>query len=405
MKTQSLISLLLTFAAISFIQSCGNNNPTQSDNQTTTKPSETTTETVPVVNPEPSLAPLAKFDKAKAERLTNTAKTIAGMKIDDNSKLAELQKTQAWNNYRNSLENSWSKLETQQLSKVRQWSGKELPSINDNSSTVFYPFSGPDFLYAYSLFPKAQEYVLVALEPVGKLPDFETLSTNQQIQKLQESQNALYAILKFSFFRTNDMKVDMTKQGVLPVLFLFLARTNNQILDLQYVGINSQANIQKFANSMIPGVKINFLPQGESTPRTLYYFSTDLSDAGLKKTPQFSQFVKQLETPVTYLKASSYLMHYGTFSNIRELILSKTTSLVQDDSGIALKYFNPEQWDLKFFGNYTPPRAPFNQEEYQPNLMQVYRSNKNISKIDFGIGYNFGPNESNLMIAIPKAKT
>ena len=43
---------------------------------------------------------------------------------------------------------------------------------------------------------------------------------------------------------------------------------------------------------MIPGVKIDFVSQGEKEPRTLYYFSADISDDGLKKTPQFSQFIK-----------------------------------------------------------------------------------------------------------------
>ncbi|MGK7872639.1 MAG: hypothetical protein AB4426_04800 [Xenococcaceae cyanobacterium] len=399
MKRQKSLSLLFaTIGLLVFLQSCANNN----DSQLGAEETLTRAQTIPLPTPEPPKDPLAEFDMAKSDRWTDTAKLIAGMKVEDTSAFADIQKSNAWINHRNFLENAWAKLEPQQLSKVRKWSAEELKSINASSPSIFYPFSGPDFLYAYSLFPQASEYVLVALEPVGTIPDFEKLSASERNLKLQQIRGSLHAIMQWSFFRTNDMKVDMARQGTVPFLFLFMARTNNRILDVEYIGLDKEANIQKLDEGMIPGVKISFVPEGERNPRTLYYFSTDLSNAGLEKTPEFNEFVKKFDKPVTYLKAASYLMHYSNFSTIRNLVLSQSVSLLQDDSGIPVKAFNSDKWNLNFYGNYTPPRAPFNQEEYQPDLMKIYRSNSNIKKIDFGIGYNFGLNESNLMLAIAK---
>ena len=345
--------------------------------------------------------PLAKFDKAKSAKLTDTAKLLAGMEVDSKSSLAKVQQVKGWNSHQNYYKNAWGKLENQQLAKVREWRNKELQAINAKTPTVFYPFSGPDFLYSFSLFPKAKELILVGLEPVGSVPDFAKLSANESNRALSKARSSLSEILQFSFFRTNDMRVDLQKQGVLPILYVFMARTNNRILDLQYIGLDKNAKVKQFEKGMVPGVKIAFVPQGESEPRTLYYFSTDLSNSGLKKHPEFTQFVSQIENPVTYLKAASYLMYNGSFSGIRDTILATSSHLLQDDSGMPLKSFDNEKWDLTFYGNYTRPIGLF-KNSYQSDLRRVYTSNKDIQPLDFGIGYKFGVNQSNLMLAKTK---
>ncbi len=342
-----------------------------------------------------------KIDQAKSKKLTDTAKFLAGIKVDSNSTLAKFQKSDSWVRHNEFFQNSWSKLENRQLKKVRKWSRQELKVINATNPEIFYPFSGPDILYAYSLFPKAKEYVMVGLEPAGNVSDLAKLSDGQRDWKLQEVRSSLYAILQFSFFMTNNMKVDFKKYGVLPILYVFLARTNNRILDVQNIGMDKNANIKPFEKGMIRGVKIAFVPQEESQARTLYYFSTDLSNEGLKQRPEFSKFIKKSDKKVTYLKAASYLMHAGNFSAIRNLILDESTHILQDDSGMPLKAFDKSEWDLKFYGAYNGPIALFS-NSYQGDLKSVYRKGKNIKPLNFGIGYKFGVNDSNLMLAETK---
>ncbi len=195
------------------------------------------------------------------------------------------------------------------------------------------------------------------------------------------------------------MKVDMAKQGNLPIISLFMARTNNNILDVEYISLDKKGEVQKEGQPGISGVKIHFLPQGEKEPRTLYYFSADLSNYGLQQKPQLKQFVnKELNQPVTYLKAASYLMYYDSFSDIKNFILSNSTKLLQDDSGMPLSSFDRNKWNLTFYGNYTHPISLFS-NRYQPQLRKIYQTDKSIKPLNFGIGYKFQVNQSNLMLA------
>ncbi|MBW4511793.1 MAG: hypothetical protein KME64_35615 [Scytonematopsis contorta HA4267-MV1] len=403
MKTNKIASAFSTTVALTALvlslASCQNNGDNIAKNPDKQKPeAQTVSQTKNQPKKQDSLA---QFDQKKSDSLTDTAKALAGMNLDAKSSLAAIQKNSGWQSHQSFFENSWSKLDKQQLSKVKEWTSKELQDINTSSTTVFYPFSGPDFLYSYSLFPKAKQFVLAGLEPVGEVADLAKLSASQQDRKLQEARSALYAILQFSFFRTNAMKVDLEKQGVSTILNVFLARTNNRILDVQKIGLDADGNVKPFQKGMISGVKIAFAPQGESEARTLYYFSTDLSNDGMKKQPGFSKFAKKLENKVTYLKAASYLMYNDSFSEIRDFILANSSHVLQDDSGMPLKSFASSQWDLKFYGSYTQPISLF-KGSYQADLKKVYQSNKSIKPLDFGIGYKFGVNESNLMLATTK---
>ncbi|WP_019507387.1 hypothetical protein [Pleurocapsa sp. PCC 7319] len=400
-------SLIATLGAVTsgllLLQSCSSsNNIINKDTISNLEDSNDSAVVVPEVKPEAKPDPLAEFNLEKSDRLTSTAKVLAGIKLEDDSSFLDLEKAPIWQAHHDALASSWAKLETQQISKVREWTATELKEINANNPTVFYPFSGPDFLYGYSLFPQAKEMVLVGLEPVGSVPNLTSLNSTQFNSKLQEVRNSLYAILQFSFFRTNDMKVDLQQQGVLPILYVFMARTNNRILDVEYVGLNQEAEIKPLKDDLIPGVKIAYVPEGEQDPRTLYYFSTDLSNDGLNKHPEIAEFVAKLDNPITYLKAASYLMYYDSFTQIKDTILSQSSYLLQDDSGMPLSSFNNNQWDLEFYGNYTTPIALFG-NRYQPNLRQIYTSDRGeIKPLNFGIGYQFEVNNSNLMLA--KAK-
>ena len=398
MTSKKLISKFLSTAigALLLVQGCssgvGNNNNSEVNQQTQNAQSAKPVD------------PLAKFDKAKSNKLTDTAKLLAGIEVDSQSPVAKVQQNRGWSTHKNYYKNAWSRLENQQLAKVRKWTTGELQKINAKSPSLFYPFSGPDFLYAFSLFPKAKEMVLIGLEPVGKIPDFTKLSASQSNTALSKARSSLSEILQFSFFRTNDMKVDLRKQGVLPVLCVFMTRTNNRILDLQYIGLDKNANVGRFKKGMVPGVKIAFVPEGESQPRNLYYFSTDLSNAGLKKHPELKQFVSKMDNPITYLKAASYLMYNSSFSKIRDTILANSSHLLQDDSGMPLKSFDNAKWDLQFYGNYTRPIGLF-RNRYQSDLRKIYANGKNIKPLSFGIGYKFGVNQSNLMLAVTKRFT
>lgn len=402
-----LLGLILPVAGCIQLPRQNTSVTTQPAPSAQTPPSPSVQEAPPVESKPFDQPDPAKFDPVESGRLTDTAKFLAGMELEAKSSLLPLAQSGTWTEYHNFFENSWQKLEAQQLSPIRNWSSTELSLVNQTNKSIFYPFAGPDFLYAYSFFPNAKDYVLIGLEPVGKLLDLTTLSEGEIAQKLNEMNGAMYSLLQFSFFQTNSMQVDLADKGVLPILFIFLARTNNQILSLEYVGLDRDGNLNFYPDGNIndayfKGVKISFTQPGKPEPQFLYYFSIDLSDQGLQASPALKNFAdKQLKEPITYTKAASYLMHYDNFSQIRDFVLARSSAVLEDDSGIPVGYFDPNQWNLQFYGTYTQPIALFS-DEYQADLAQIYATNPTVKPLDFGLGYKYGLNESNLMLAVKK---
>src|SRR5208282_3818574 len=95
------------------------------------------------------------------------------------------------------------------------------------------------------------------------------------------------------------------------------------------------------------------------------------------------------------IKSASYLLHKANFAGVRKLLLNKSATILQDDSGIPLTYFEATKWRLQPFGHYDAPISMF-ANFYQPRMAELFQS---ASSLDFGIGYRWRKNESNLLLA------
>jgi hypothetical protein len=326
----------------------------------------------------------------------DTARFLAGMPPAAESPLAALTRDRAWEHHAGVFDAAFGRLDHSQLTRIRAWSGS---NITAPRPTVFYMFSGPDFLYADAFFPNATTYVLAALEPVGTVPDLTTLrgSLSANLSQLRAS---LSTILSYSFFITHNMKFDLRAgrvNGTLPILYVFLARSGKTIREVTRVTLDQDGAVQPDLDSVretaTHGVKIVFAgSDGEA--RTLYYFSTDISDGGVRSS-KFLTFCATLAPGDSLLKSASYLPHSGNFSKVRDFLLANSDAIVQDDSGIPLHYYDPKHWDLQPFGRYLGPIGVF-PGRYQPQYASLFRKSH---AIDFGIGYRWRPNDTNLLLA------
>ena len=95
------------------------------------------------------------------------------------------------------MNQAWATFDRRQLSVMRQWVADELGQAD--CPTVFYPFSGPDFVNMHTLFPQARTYLMVSLEPVGEIPDLAYGGARYFYPGLERS---LYDLLQMSFFIT-----------------------------------------------------------------------------------------------------------------------------------------------------------------------------------------------------------
>ena len=228
------------------------------------------------------------------------------------------------------------------------------------SQTTFYMFSGPDFLYADAFYSKASTYVLSALEPPGSVPDLARLPRGGVGAALYSVERSLGSILSFSFFITKQMKTDLHAgqiNGTLPVLYVFLARSGKTIKSVTPVALDDKGAAY-FANenpgpNAVRGARIIFAgPDG--VEKTLYYFSTDLSNSGVRASG-FLKFCSTLAPGNSLLKSASYLLHSGNFTVVRDWLLANSATIIQDDSGIPLANYSTRQW--RFFPFGRPIRA------------------------------------------------
>ena len=331
--------------------------------------------------------------------VNDTARYLAGMTPAETSPLAKLTKEPAWQQHARSLDNSWKELETRRLSKIQAWSAENL---KDRRGTLYYMFSGPDFLYANAFYPQASTYLLSGLEPVGRVPQIDE-RTRHSLNKLRSSMSSSISL---SFFITKNMKNQLREtelSGTLPILLVYAARSGKTIQEVSLVSLDSEGKISIVEAGApqkgVQGAKIVFT-SGEGSPQqTLYYFSTDVSNPGVKNSG-FLKFAETLGAGDGMFKSASYLPHSGSFSDVRDFVLRKTQHIVQDDSGIPVAYFKSDQWLLVPFGRYLGPIAIFPGRN-QPKLAEIYKKGST-KPLDFGMGYRWRPNESNVLLAVRK---
>ena len=94
---------------------------------------------------------------------------IAGISNRE-STLAAYEDNPAWIRHARFIDHNWESFTRGRLAPMREWAAQELGSAL--AATVFYPFSGPDFVNVFALFPHAKTYLLIALEPVGEPAGF-----------------------------------------------------------------------------------------------------------------------------------------------------------------------------------------------------------------------------------------
>jgi hypothetical protein len=359
---------------------------------------------------------------AETATFNDTARFLAGLPPSPDSPLAPLTKDPAWQQHARYFDQIFAREEAR-LSKVRAFSKEYL---TEKHETMLYMFSGPDFLYATSFFPNASTYVMAGLEPSGDIPQLTNLSRGTVFSSLRNLESSMGSLLSYSFFITKNMKTQLHEgpvYGTIPVLYVFMARTGKTIHDVSLVGLDTdgkfitadgpaadggdaksdgkgdgKADVKKvalrsIARSAAPGVKIVF-SDGNGPKQTLYYFSTNLSDGSVERSG-FMAFVETLPPADAFIKSASYLLHSGSFSKVRGMLLDRSATVLEDDSGIPLAYFDQKKWRLQPFGRYVGPLGIFG-HSFQPGMSELFR---HATPIEFGIGYRWRHNESNLLLA------
>jgi hypothetical protein len=249
------------------------------------------------------------------------------------------------------------------------------------------------------------------------MPDFQAMSRDDFDSFFTDLQKSLHDILDINYFISSHMDTAMESKelnGVLPFLLFFLARERVRILDVEYWFMEANGTIRQVPAfnrvkpgpaNVIPGIRIVF--KSADSPgdkaQTLYYFRLNLYNPSFRRNGHFISFLQNFGPLVTFMKAAAFVMSERQASLARQFVLDQSRYILQEDSGIPLRYFDPSIWALQFYGTYSGPISAF-KEDYQAGLAKIYKHGGNIKPLPFGIGYHFQIETANLMLATRKAK-
>lgn len=339
--------------------------------------------------------------------LTDYANFLAG-KPCLSPKYKLLQEKEYYKKHLDITKKIWDHVNDTAIAKINAFGEeKKFISVND-TSTCFYPFGGPDLLFANVFYPNAKNYVLMGLERLGTTTDI-TKKSDAEIEMLLNHLNQSMAYLnKSGYFVTSHMSKDFSKSllnGTIHPVMYFAANRNFSIHSLKYGYINSKGEFSSYKSKgekqYYQGYQLKLIDQ-QNKIREVFYFSADIADYKIKNMPWFVTFVKSFGKTTCFLKSASYIPAHKNFSLVRNLILDNCVKIIQDDTGIQYKILKDEsKWNLEFWGLYTMTIKDLSWG-FQPDLKEAVDKSPNKRKLPFRISYNGNYGEGILMVATKK---
>lgn len=341
-------------------------------------------------------------------RFNDIARYIAGLTQEQGSELFYLQKDNRWLDFSTKINKAWMQIDSMRLKPMSRWAKTELTTENAKNLDVLYPLSGPDYLHVSEFFPEAKHYRFYALEIAGTLPYLNRMSQKAIDNYLDRVYNSLGDIFKRSYFITAKMANALNSQnlnGVLPIISIFLVRTNHEIVNVKYFHLNddgseSPLKQDSVANHYNDFVRVYFTDKNDTTLHNVTYLKCDISDGKFQKNKGLRASLNNMPESFTYIKSGSYLLHTIGFSLMRYVIMNKSQTILEDDTGIPYQYFLKDAWNITLYGVYVNPVKNFT-GMFQPDLYSAYHDtlHNRVKKLPFSLGYHWGTNLQNLIKA------
>jgi hypothetical protein len=341
---------------------------------------------------------------------------IAGVNSPGSKYNHLLDSNTAWKKNLEFIKTSWHKLDTGRLEKITRWKNTEFPQGLKSATTVFYPFSGPDFLTAITFFPDMDTLVMLGLEKPGRFPDMDKMNDLLAENYVQDLNSCLTDIFNKSYFITRNMQRQLSNQkvnGILPVIAFFMEETQNPITDVKYLltktdSLTKTSTIEEVDYNSVGkesplGLKINYVRSNKL--RTVYYYRYDIANKNFNDSSAFFKRLNSRNLQVTYTKSASYLLYNKMMSNCREMILRKSRFILQDDTGVPYSLLAQDSsWNIKLYGQYTRPVKDFPYMREDLMLKNACTQGAPVPDLPFHLGYHWGNKKDLLILASKKQK-
>ena len=363
-----------------------------------------TTSGLPGVMPA-SMAPSAPFDR----RLTAAAQLMAGITPQSGDPVVDrLAALDAFREHQEWMRDQWGPVRAR-LDAMEQWRNQNVQVADPRSRTLLYPFSGPDFLNAYALFPNHARYVFFSLERPSNLPDMATKNAAEFAQLLASVRDALRDIFERNYFITSYMSRQLTAprlRGTVPIIAVMMALNNRHLVSVEPVdlfpeltAVYAQPGVKR-PRMPLRGVRMVFFDPATRNTQQLHYFSLDATDRALVYYPGFTAWLAKQGPATALVKSASYLLHDRQFSQVRDTLLATADMVLQDDTGVPFRVLRQAGWNVQLFGEYRKP-IPALAYGFQRDLQESYLRLDNPLRLPFPFGYHWreGGAGSGLQIA------
>ena len=356
---------------------------------------------------QPAAKPVAVPEKPVAvdARATATAQIMAGViPAAGDPVIDKLVETEVWKKHKEAMEVQW-KAVSGRVAAIEKWRDQEIALKNVSNRTLIYPFSGPDFINAWALYPNHGKYLFFSLENPGVIPDLALMGPKEFDALLRDVRSAFTEIFQRNYFITSYMGRQLTTphlKGAVPIIATMMALKGMRIARIERVDPFPDLTKAyeepkaKRPGKIMRGLKITFLSAGNRS-HELSYFSLDATDKALHFYPDFLDWVGRNKPASALVKSASYLLHDNQFSKTRDMILASADILVQDDTGVPYRYIKQANWNTKLFGKYHKPIKPM-EWGYQGDLDKAFRDVKG-EPLPFPFGYHWKGQESGLILA------
>jgi hypothetical protein len=299
----------------------------------------------------------------------------------------------------------WKEYERRIGTPMQQWAQAELPPAKGKGTTVFYPFAGPDFATVQRLYPDASRYVLVALQRAEPPPALARANPAELTEFLRRFGESWKQFAQMGFFRTLDLdeeaKQPGLRAGTTGRLIAFAARAGYRIVSVDPVRVNAAGT----GLEPHPGARtdpatwssVHIVLDRNGRKVELDYVRMNLADSSLEARPELRTWIEGMAAHRTVLKAASHLLQSARFGIVRNALLDRAPSIVQDETGIEYTQL-ARHFDVKLYGRFTKPHSLFNKEA-QRSLAEAYQTQPGIKPLTFRVSYQREP-EANLQVAV-----
>ncbi len=255
-------------------------------------------------------------------------------------------------------------------------------------ATIFYPFSGPDFVTVSQLYPNAERYVMVAMQLAGEPASLENMSA---IRSQNFQSKFLREWMKFSrlgFFRTDDLNEDLRDKyaqiGVTTILITFALYSGYDVKDVYPIALDPGTN--QFVKSDGPWKSVRLTLSKAGKPVIVDYVSLNLSDSYLSQDEPMRNWLNRETQHPVLIKAASHLLQESYFSILRDQLVANAKMVVQDETGLNYSYL-AQIGKVDLYGGFLYPHELFNRKK-QESLALAYKESKTVKPLPFAFSYN-----------------